>query len=807
MKARRVLRTAMNLAAAALVAIAGTCGVAHAQGGGSAATATTAASGAAAAASGASAAAAALPVIGQYTVRAGQSLHDVAVDVTLSHDKTVLARASQALFDANPAAFMKHDPSRLKVGAVLNVPGTPDMASAAAGASGASEAAPGASAPVAAASAPASAVGAAPASGAGGSHSAANAVANTAASAAAAAPASAAASAGANAGVLAASGAAGASASLEAGASAAVASTASGASAETSAGPASASDAHSWSGAIQTVPAAASGASATSGAAASAPVTVSSLQQLLALKNRVLMALQQHGIGKQAQMAGAPAGTAGTHGGVPVSGAVPGASAAQPEVSPVTLGVVAALVLAVVALIVRLLMRKRRKPASASAIGETAAEPPRSVAPPSAALQPEREDAPTPPAATLAAGAAAIEAKAETSAEPPQHDAALDHATDAASLSAAAELGGEALPPLGFEAPQGSAQDGPAELRADRVERGTHPHGVEPGEPQSLADATDAASLAAAAELGASALPPAGLAGLRTVGEMEELARQAEAQDGPKADAAHEANSAEPHPIELTMPGAEAERHAEHEAKHPPEPQAPTAETAPGAPTEPAGPALAAAPHLQEPEKLGDEAAPEASPESFAAPAVPLEQKVEMPYQEVQQQEVQQQEVPQEFPKSAVEALGGLDMPLPPRVETPMPMPGVPLSTEPVATPETIARQAPPFAQPPEPPAGEAIEAGTAGAGAIAGLGAPRFGTLTLDFDLNLPADSAEPLPVFTPDQLSRIARNKLDLAHEYIALGDLGGARTLINEVIESNDHATRADAQALLSTLSPLS
>lgn len=734
-------------------------------------------------------------MIGQYTVRAGQSLHDVAVDVTLSHDKTVLARASQALFDANPAAFMKHDPSRLKVGAVLSVPGTPDMASAAAGASaGASAVAPGASAPVAAASAPASAVGAAPASGAGGSHSAANAVASTAASATAAAPASAAASAGANAGALAASGAAGASASLEA--SAAVASTASGASAETSAGPASASDAHSWSGAIQTVPAAVSGASATSGAAASAPVTVSSLQQLLALKNRVLMALQQRGIGKQAQMAGAPAGTASTHGGVPASGVVPGASAAQPEVSPVTLGVVAALVLAVVALIVRLLMRKRRKPAPASAVGESAAEPPRSSAPPSAALQPEHEDAPTPPAATLAAGAAAIETKAETPAEPPQHDAELDHVTDAASLSAAAELGGEALPPPGFEAQQDSAQDGPAELRADRVERGTHPHGVEPGEPQSLADATDAASLAAAAELGAAALPPAGL---RTVGEMEELARQAEAQDGPKADAAHEANSAEPQPIELTMPGAEAE----HQPEAQPEPQAPTAEApALEAPVEPAAPAPAAAPHLQEPEKSGDEAAPEASPESFAAPAVPLEQKVEMPYQEVQQQEV-----PQEFPKSAVDALGGLDMPLPPRVETPMPMPGVPLSTEPVATPETIARQAPPFAQPPEPPAGEAIEAGTAGAGAIAGLGAPRFGTLTLDFDLNLPADSAEPLPVFTPDQLSRIARNKLDLAHEYIALGDLGGARTLINEVIESNDHATRADAQALLSTLSPLS
>ena len=711
MNARRTLRAAVAVSVMALAAMAGAVGVAHAQGGATAATAATAtaASGAAAAASGASAAAA-LPVVGQYTVRAGQSLHDVAVDVTQSHDKAVLARASQALFDANPAAFMKHDPSRLKVGAVLNVPGTPDMASDAAGASAP---AAGASAPVAAANAPAAAVSAAPASGATGSnlatHSATNAAATGATTAIAAnsAPASAAAaaSAGATAGAVAASSAAGASASLEAGANAANASAASGASAEAAGGPASASDAHSWSGAIQAAPTA-SGASAAPGTAASAPVTVSSLQQLLALKNHVLMALQQHGIGKQAHVAGAPAGATIAHGGAPAGGAVPGASGAQPEVSPVTLGVVAALVLAFVALIVRLLMRKRRKPAPVGK--ENAVVPPRS--------------------------SAAAEVKPATPAEPPQRDAALDHAADAASLSAAAELG-------------------------------------------------------------ASALPPEGLAGSRTVGEMEALACEAETQDAPQEDAAHEAASAEPRPVEPTMPGAQSE------------PQSPAAEAlapetqAPEAPTEPEAPAPAAEPQLHEPRTSGDETAPDAPPESLAAPAVPPEQKEAMPHLEVPK------EVPQEFPKAAVDALGGLDMPLPPRVETPPPMPGAPLSTEPVATPDTIARQAMPFVQPPVPPAGEAIEAGTAGAGAIAGLGAPRFGTLTLDFDLDLPADSAEPLPVFTPEQLSRIARNKLDLAHEYIALGDLAGARALINEVIESNDPATRTDAQALLSKLSPLS
>jgi FimV-like protein len=201
-----------------------------------------------------------------------------------------------------------------------------------------------------------------------------------------------------------------------------------------------------------------------------------------------------------------------------------------------------------------------------------------------------------------------------------------------------------------------------------------------------------------------------------------------------------------------------------------------------------------------------------------AAPAVPDVPAVS------QEQEMAQLEVPKEFPKSAVDALGSLDMPLPPRVdvpEFPQSISSFVPGAAPVATPETIARQSLPFAEPPAPPVGKAIEAGAAGFGSIAGLGAamgtspvgappmgaPRFGALSLDFDLNLPPDSAEPLPVFTPDQLARIARNKLDLAHEYIELGDLAGARALINEVIESNDHATRADAQALLSTLSPLS
>lgn len=82
------------------------------------------------------------------TVQPGQSLNDIAKAATQSRDPGVLARAGRALFDANPQAFMKHDASRLKVGATLTVPAldatgaavVPAAASAASAASGAAAA-------------------------------------------------------------------------------------------------------------------------------------------------------------------------------------------------------------------------------------------------------------------------------------------------------------------------------------------------------------------------------------------------------------------------------------------------------------------------------------------------------------------------------------------------------------------------------------------------------------------------------------------------------------------------------------------
>jgi FimV-like protein len=162
--------------------------------------------------------------------------------------------------------------------------------------------------------------------------------------------------------------------------------------------------------------------------------------------------------------------------------------------------------------------------------------------------------------------------------------------------------------------------------------------------------------------------------------------------------------------------------------------------------------------------------------------------------------------VPDAFPRDAMRALDSIDdFALPPRVESSAT--DAPAVTQPVVAPEITAQQAVPAHAPQAPAVADEIIAGTAGAAAVAGLGAARFGALKLDFDLELPPSPSQVVPAFTPVEVARIARNKLDLAVEYIDLGDVVGARTLINEVIESNDADTRADARALLSTLAPLS
>ncbi|HXZ08736.1 MAG TPA: FimV/HubP family polar landmark protein, partial [Paraburkholderia sp.] len=210
-------------------------------------------------------------------------------------------------------------------------------------------------------------------------------------------------------------------------------------------------------------------------------------------------------------------------------------------------------------------------------------------------------------------------------------------------------------------------------------------------------------------------------------------------------------------------------------------------------------PAPLAEPQLDEPNPAtlealhGNELQPPVPPLDFAEPP---------PIQPIQLRH------PADFPREAVDALDSLDMPLPPRSEPTMSFdePPASLATQPPAAPATKAKQ--PIVPPPESvDDAEEIAAGPAGTAAVARLGAMPYGSLKLDFDLELPPSPAQALPAFTKEDIAKIARNKLELASEYIELGDLSGARVLINEVIEANDAATRSEARALLSTLAPLS
>ncbi|AWV03580.1 pilus assembly protein FimV [Burkholderia sp. JP2-270] len=650
----------------------------------------------------ASAAGTAVPLT--VTVQPGQSLNDIAKAATQSHDPGVLARAGRALFDANPQAFMKRDASRLKVGATLTVPAldATGAALAPAGASGASGAT--------AASAPAAASGGAALSqpGASAPHPGSAVQSATVAPAVHAAPVS------------------GASAATAAGASASVgASAAHGASAVENmqpAGPAAgASGPHVWSGAIQSAPSSASEAAAqpapgsqvsgTNEPAGAAPATgasqqrPSSLQQLLALKNRVLMELQKHGIGKPAATnnvapapaaprpaandAGAPSAAsqaAEAASGVAGSAAQPASAPAQP-VAPVTAPAraadqtdwrpVAAAGAAVIVLAAGFAWRKRRKGRHTDDAGTTAA--------------------------AAAAGGAAVEADAEPSVE--------------------REL------PIRPEMPV--ARDAAADMN--------------------LAAATAAA---------------------------------AETVEPPEADASPAPEVTKPHDDQPELPPAPA-----HAA-------VPPGNDVASAP--------ATAPH-------------DAEPVEPAAADKPAETPAEPSATETQHAALMQ---------NAISALSSLDMPLPPRTQDdPSLAADEPAAragqsgTDKIATNGQSASRPPIGSNDPAPehPADQddefewdpdaatpADDAGRPSAtSSLPPLGGAQFGALKLDFDLDLPSAPGAALPALTPDELARIARNKLDLAAEYVELGDLSGARTLLQEVVDANDAATRDDARALLAKL----
>ncbi|MPW17989.1 pilus assembly protein FimV [Paraburkholderia sp. CNPSo 3157] len=765
-----------QIAAAVAIVFAGalsTPGAAFAQ--------TAAATGAASAAATAGAPSGADAGATQFTVQPGQSLNDAAIALTQSHDRAVLARAAKAIFDANPNAFMGHDPSRLRLGAVLNLPpvdatGAAASAAAAAGLASASgltaQAASNASVTTSAA-APAAQTPAAPAD------TGASAAAGTAASSAAAALSSQGASAPATAEMTPAAGSQAAS---------------------TASPPASAaSGAHAWTGSIQ------SGAPAAGAQPASqAHPQVSSLQQLLALKNRVLMELQKHGIGKQPASNGSAATAPGA---TQPSGSTAGASApanampASPTAAPATthpasgpasipqeyLGVAAVVGAALVALLAGLTMRRRRKAAREEAAASEAAASEASapgdamprVAPDAARVRDETPAAPKAPSpspadthpAAHAAPTAPVVAESETKSEPETFDAASAEA----GLAAAASLGADALPRESLDPAREEARAAEAAAQ-EQVAR------------EQAAQAADRAAQTTRVEPSLDEAP--------IHAPIEPTAHRA-------LEASEEAPETTPAPLKLDLGTAPDTAFREPTFEPPISPDTPPIQL---------GHVEPAAQHEQLIEPLPDDdslalpdqpSTPERFPLGEPPPLGPA--------------------IADDFPRDAIRALDSLDdFALPPRTEHAEPaadfdLPAAPdapavtppasLTTQPVVAPDITAQQAMPEHAPEPPAAADEIVAGTAGAAAVAGLGAAPFGALNLDFDLELPPGPSQAVPAFTPEELARIARNKLDLAVEYIDLGDVVGARTLINEVIESNDAATRADARALLSTLAPLS
>ncbi|WP_375508927.1 FimV/HubP family polar landmark protein [uncultured Caballeronia sp.] len=658
------------------------------------------------------------PAVTQYSVKPGQSLSDIATQITGSTDRATREKMSRALFDANPNAFMGHDPSRLKLGSVLNVP-QGDGAASASAASGAS----------AASSAPAPAVPAVVAS----SPATAAPVVTASAPETAAVPAEAASS---------------STTRVPSGAEvsgAVTASTASSASAASEAQPAS-------------------GASEI--AAASAPVAAS--------------------VPASAPVASAvtPASTASSE---PTSGNGP-------------IGWIIGVVVAIGLLLIAMRASKRRRAVAVPEVDQVTPEPP-------------------------------VVAPAPQAPDTPVHSIHSHQATGAADLEGVAvqrgqgELNAVAASMENYDAAQ--AFDTPTE---DTPLSSTEAKAADNNDDDDAAHVTLSTAVLpqepevkrapfmpdAPAALHRDFTPPrpgaveAALAAERAATEravaLEQATREAVEREAQEA-AASEAAEREAEAREAEKVAAEAR---EAEAREAEAREAATREAAAREASEREAAAREAASHATPPADHATTPHDDSYDEEPSSPASRLPQP--------------------KFPQEAIEALSALDFGLPPRQEAPLESPEPPpasknaeaetqeiapasITPQPIADPAVFDQQNEQHRHPdassdlPAASAAEQIETGTAGAASVAGLGASRFGPLSLDFDYNSPSSQTEPLPAFTPEQIATIARNKLELAVEYIELGDLSGARTLLQEVIDSNDAATRQPAATLLSTLAPLS
>ncbi|WP_261547547.1 FimV/HubP family polar landmark protein [Burkholderia multivorans] len=733
------------------------------------------------------------------TVQPGQSLNDIAIAATQSRDPAVLARAGRALFDANPQAFMKRDPSRLKVGATLTVP--------ALDASGAAIAA-GASAPATASAASSAAA----ASGAASAAQHAASAAHGASAASAAAPIQHPAASGTAHGASAPAGASFVAPSSDAAAArgASAADTASAAAAA-----AGASGPHMWSGTIQPAPSSASDATAqssqtvqpTSGvrapagaapAAAASQPRPSSLQQLLALKNRVLMELQKHGIGKPAATtapvvpaptapvtprapddAGASSAAAASSADAASGTAASAASAAAPSVQasapvvatppanrgePIDWRPAALAGAAVVVLAGGLVWRKRRKHRDAEAVAAGSADD----------ASPSVEQA--------------LPIEPET---PVSRDVVSD-----VNFAAVASAAAEAIAPTNEVASTPEAAKPEESNREESNREAAKPEAAKPEESNREASNREAAK-PEATNLEASNPE----ASNREAANREAANREAASREAASREAANrEPTSSEATNREAAEPQASNLEAANPEPKNPLDgrPQPSSSAVEPVHPTD-----GAPLPHDAKP-------AFDAEPTAPLASSVPVADAAASSTTDPQHAALMQ---------NAITALGSLDMPLPPRAAGETPSSSDDAEATHIATNGRTA---------PRPPAGandtstehpadredelewddDAPHADTSARPAVPSplspLGGAQFGALKLDFDLDLPSAPGAELPALTPEELARIARNKLDLAAEYVELGDLSGARTLLQEVVDANDAATRDDARAMLAKLS---
>ena len=751
----------------------------------------------------ASASAASVPVaaseagtVTQYSVKPGQALSDIAAQITGSNDRATREKMARALFEANPNAFMGHDPSRLKLGSVLNVPSIDDAGAAAATSAGSAASSP-----------------------------AANAAPGVAASSALAPAASP-------------SPAVQASSSETIAVTAGVASTAAGAAANGAVTSNVASEANAAVPTSEAQPAASVSESAPASAIASAPVSSASSAPVANVAPSAANSVPMSGNGPIGWLIGVVVAIGLLLFAMRAAkrrraAAVIADDRGTPETSVV-----------------------RTTPEAVAAVHHDSSTSRAHSPSPSATGAANLDGASVPrDQSELNVVAASMEnydaaQSFDTATEDaPRNPAKPDSIDDDAAAGAQVTLGGVENRPEGAAIPTREADvkrapfmpDAPAALHRDftpprpgaieaalAAERVATEHAAalraemeaREQEVREAAALEQAARETAARELEAQEAASREVAAreaetreaaAREVAARETAAREAAARETEAREAAaREAETREVAAREVEAREAEARETAAREAASQ---EASEHRRAPAQPSTPES-----APHLatNESADLHDTSAYDDEP----SPASRFPQP--------------------KFPQEAIEALSALDFGLPPRQEAPAqvqpPPPAAPapeaehaaktdskqepqaeaapvnpaaITPQPIADPAVFDRQNAQHRHPEaaSASASEEIESGTSGAASVAGLGASRFGPLSLDFDYHSPASQTEPLPAFTPEQISTIARNKLELAVEYIELGDLSGARTLLQEVIESNDQATRQPAAKLLSTLAPLS